>query len=139
MRGTTALAEPDETAAELPDDGARVSPPRWLRPLRRRVLRLPAGLLLWQITIAVIGAVIVALGVLLVPLPGPGWALIFGGFGVWATEFRWAQRLLLWARRMLTSWLDWVKDRPRAIQLLIAVAGIAFLAAILYLSWRLLL
>jgi uncharacterized protein (TIGR02611 family) len=79
------------------------TPPRWLHPIRRTVHRLPAGPLIWKIGIAAIGAAIVLVGLLLIPLPGPGWALVFLGVGVWATEFGWARRLLVRGREILKA------------------------------------
>jgi uncharacterized protein (TIGR02611 family) len=37
---------------------------------------------------------IVIAGIVLLPLPGPGWAIIFLGLAVLATEYAWAHRLL---------------------------------------------
>ena len=42
---------------------------------------------------------IVVGGLALVPLPGPGWVIVFIGLAIWASEFEWAQRLLDFARR----------------------------------------
>jgi len=33
-------------------------------------------------------------GLALVPLPGPGWAIVFVGLGMLALEFKWAERLM---------------------------------------------
>ncbi|MGX7680098.1 TIGR02611 family protein [Jatrophihabitans sp. DSM 45814] len=112
------------------------SPPRWLLPLRNKVVRLPGGRMIWRIGVGVVGGAIVALGLLLVPLPGPGWAIVFLGLAVWATEFVWAQRLLNFARRTLRRWTDWALTQPRYVQGLIGLAGLAFLAALAYAGWR---
>lgn len=58
----------------------------------------------WQVLIFVLGLAIVAGGVVLLPLPGPGWLIIFAGIGVWGTEFRWAQRVLRWTKRQVLEW-----------------------------------
>jgi uncharacterized protein (TIGR02611 family) len=34
----------------------------------------------------------------LVPLPGPGWLIVFAGLAILATEYVWAQRLLNYAK-----------------------------------------
>ncbi len=44
--------------------------------------------------IAVIGFTAVALGVVMMVTPGPGWLVIFLGLSVLAVEFVWARRLL---------------------------------------------
>ena len=33
-------------------------------------------------------------GLALIPLPGPGWAIVFVGLGMLALEFKWAERLM---------------------------------------------
>jgi uncharacterized protein (TIGR02611 family) len=51
-----------------------------------------------RVVITVVGIAIVILGIILLPLPGPGWLVIFGGLAVLAGEYDWAQDLLSWAR-----------------------------------------
>jgi uncharacterized protein (TIGR02611 family) len=41
----------------------------------------------------VLGFTIVATGIVLLPLPGPGWLVIFAGFAILATEFEFAERI----------------------------------------------
>ncbi len=118
----------DETAATAP---------RWVQPLRSRVVRLPAGLLLWKILVAIVGAAVVGVGILLIPLPGPGWAIVFLGLAVWATEFEWAKRLLVFGRTMLRRWLNWVMRQSLFVRALIGAAGLLLIAAIFYLGWLL--
>ncbi|MDO0916334.1 TIGR02611 family protein [Streptomyces sp. DT2A-34] len=64
----------------------------------RRVLHLS-----WQVGIFIIGLAIVVVGIIMLPLPGPGWVVIFGGMAVWATEFVWAQLVLRWTKRKVTE------------------------------------
>lgn len=59
--------------------------------------------LAWQVGVFTVGLAIVGAGVLLLPLPGPGWLVIFGGMAVWATEFVWAQLVLRWTKRKVTE------------------------------------
>lgn len=42
----------------------------------------------------VIGFTLLAIGVVLLVTPGPGWLVIFSGLAVLAAEFLWARRLL---------------------------------------------
>jgi len=127
----TGLARPDE-------DGFAPGPPRWLRPLHAWVHRFPAGATIWKVSVAIIGAVIVLGGLLLIPLPGPGWAIVFVGMAVWATEFRWAHRLLRKAREILQRWTEWVRRQPLGIRLLVGLLGLIALATLAYLTWQLL-
>jgi uncharacterized protein (TIGR02611 family) len=57
----------------------------------------------WQVAVFVTGLAIIGAGVLLLPLPGPGWLVIFAGMAVWATEFVWAQLVLRWTKRKVTA------------------------------------
>jgi len=48
----------------------------------------------YRIVFGIAAFVVVAIGLALVPLPGPGWAIVFVGLGMLALEFDWAERLL---------------------------------------------
>jgi uncharacterized protein (TIGR02611 family) len=53
--------------------------------------------------IGAVGGCVVILGLVLVPLPGPGWLVVFFGLGILATEFPRAERLLHWGRTKLAA------------------------------------
>ncbi|MFD7493064.1 TIGR02611 family protein [Streptomyces sp. NPDC059832] len=57
----------------------------------------------WQVGVFVVGFAVVVAGIIMLPLPGPGWLVIFGGMAIWATEFVWAQLVLRWTRRKVTE------------------------------------
>lgn len=42
--------------------------------------------------IAVAGVIVIIVGVILMPLPGPGLLIVLAGLLILATEFEWAQR-----------------------------------------------
>ena len=46
--------------------------------------------------ILIIGFAVVAAGLAMLVLPGPGWAAIFFGFAILATEFAFAERVRDW-------------------------------------------
>jgi uncharacterized protein (TIGR02611 family) len=48
----------------------------------------------YRIAFTVFAFVIVLGGLALVPLPGPGWAIVFIGLGMLALEFKWAEQLM---------------------------------------------
>lgn len=85
---------------------------------------------IYRTAIAVIGAVIVVAGVLLIPLPGPGWLIVFAGLGVLATEFAWAGRLLAFARDKVVAWTGWLTRQPLWVRMLIGLAGVVLLAGL---------
>jgi len=76
-----------------------------------------------------------AIGIVLLPLPGPGWVIIFGGLGILATEYTWAARLLTWVRRFVSRMGAWVKARGLFLQIVFGVLSVAFLAAIVLGVW----
>ena len=47
-----------------------------------------------RLVVTVIGATVILLGLIFIPLPGPGLLGIFAGLAILATEFLWARRLL---------------------------------------------
>ena len=48
----------------------------------------------YRVAFMVLAFVVVLGGLALVPLPGPGWAIVFVGLGMLALEFDWAERLM---------------------------------------------
>ena len=46
------------------------------------------------------------------PLPGPGWLIVFAGIAILGSEFEPAQRLLDWAKARLKDWSDWLAPKP---------------------------
>ena len=102
---------------------------------RGRVQGLPGGRTIWRVAVAVVGLVLVVGGVILLPLPGPGWLIIFLGIGVWATEFAWASRLLQRARMFVSRWTAWVTGLPRWQQALVGAAGFALIGVLVVLGW----
>ena len=103
--------------------------------VRERVRSTPGGRLAWRIGVTLIGAVLIVGGIVLLPLPGPGWLIIFAGLGVLATEFEWAARLLRFARAKVSAWTDWVATRSRPVQVLIGLGGLLILAALAAAAW----
>jgi uncharacterized protein (TIGR02611 family) len=61
--------------------------------------------------VAVVGFTVLAIGIVLLPLPGPGWAVIFGGLAILATEFIWARRLRDQARAYVRKAADKLRAR----------------------------
>jgi uncharacterized protein (TIGR02611 family) len=103
--------------------------------VRAHVRRLPGGRTAWRVLIGLLGTGIVIIGAVLLPLPGPGWLIIFAGLGILATEFAWAQRLLARARSFVAAWTSWVMQQPRWGQVLIGGLGLAFLVVLAGAGW----
>ena len=92
---------------ERPDHPVR----RMLRRARARVSRYPRLEHAYRIGVGVLGGTLSVLGLLLVPLPGPGWLVVFLGLAVLGTEFRWAKRIAVWLKRQLDRFWAWWKAR----------------------------
>lgn len=88
--------------------------------------------------VAVVGIAVIALGTLLLPLPGPGWVIIFLGLGVLASEFTWAKRLLSYAHRQVTAWTRWVGGQSLAVRALLGLSCGAIVVGCVaaYIAWR---
>jgi uncharacterized protein (TIGR02611 family) len=52
-----------------------------------------------RIGITIAGFLVVLVGIVLIPLPGPGWLIVFAGLAILAREYVWAERLLNQAKR----------------------------------------
>jgi uncharacterized protein (TIGR02611 family) len=105
--------------------------------VRDRVRSLPGGWLIWRIAVTIAGLVVIVIGAVLIPLPGPGWLIVFLGLGIWSTEYEWAHRLLVTARRLVGRWWDWMGRQPRWAQITVGVLGLAFTAAVSLGAWYL--
>lgn len=68
----------------------------------------------YRIGIAVIGTILALGGLILVPLPGPGWLVVFTGLALLGTEFVWAHRLNRWLKRTLARFWAWWNARRAA-------------------------
>ncbi|MDB5168549.1 MAG: hypothetical protein JWO55_807 [Candidatus Saccharibacteria bacterium] len=67
-------------------------------------------------SIGIAGSVVVLIGIVAIPYPGPGWLIVFAGLAILATEFEWAQRLLDKARGKYDAWTDWIKGQSLYIK-----------------------
>ncbi|MGW5668327.1 TIGR02611 family protein [Micromonospora sp. NPDC003776] len=96
----------------------------------------PTGRVALKIFIGILGALIVTVGIALIPLPGPGWLLVIAGLGVWAVEFHWARRLLAFTRRHVQAWTRWVTSRSLGVRFLLGAVGLVFVSAVVWLSLK---
>ncbi|MGI9196181.1 MAG: TIGR02611 family protein [Candidatus Nanopelagicales bacterium] len=102
----------------------------WAR--RRRATHV-----IWQAGVLLLGLGLVAAGIAMLVLPGPGWAAIILGLVVLASEYAWARRLLdpvrRWARRAAQAALD-PRVRRRNLALASVVAVLVLAGGIWYAS-----
>lgn len=140
---TSAPNEPSRAVADLPagrrDDEDRYGDPnilvdshedRWA--WRARIKSKPATRRFYRAVVGVLGVAIVLLGIVLLPAPGPGWAIIFVGLAVLASEFEKAQRLLDFAKKHVHRWTTWIGQQSVVVRVLV---GLAVLALVLGIFW----
>jgi uncharacterized protein (TIGR02611 family) len=107
----------DETSTVLEEVAGRLGFRDYLR--QHRSLNLA-----YRVIVAVVGFAIIVAGIVLIPLPGPGWLIVFAGLALLSTEFVWAGRLLDFARGKVRSWTDWVTHQSLAVRGLIGLASL---------------
>jgi uncharacterized protein (TIGR02611 family) len=104
---------------------------RW-RHWRERIGERPRLEFFYRVAVGVIGVAVLALGVLAIPYPGPGWAVVFVGLGILASEFEWAHRLLRYVRERYDKVMDWFQRQPAIVQILGGVATALVVGATLW-------
>ncbi|WP_327032192.1 TIGR02611 family protein [Micromonospora ureilytica] len=123
-------------------DIAVQDPPRRPRWRERISLTLdliranPTGRIALKIFIAIAGAIVVTIGIALIPLPGPGWLLVIAGLGIWAVEYHWARRLLGFTRRHVHGWTRWVTRQSLLVRIVLGSVGLVFVATVVWLSLK---
>src|SRR3954449_8193165 len=85
------------------------SPPQGLLD---RIRANPTGRMALKIGVGILGGLVVALGIVLIPFPGPGWAIVILGLAIWAVEFVWAKHLLHFTKKHVQAWTHWALSRP---------------------------
>ena len=104
---------------------------------RRRIRSNPASHRAYRTVVAFLGLVVVVIGLIAVPAPGPGWLIVFIGVSIWASEFEWAQRLLYWGKDRLRDWQHWLQSKPWWVSALVALGTAAIVACVFwaYFAW----
>jgi uncharacterized protein (TIGR02611 family) len=118
----------DETETDL-------SPRVWVRRLsawRKSIRRRPRAHRIYKIVVGLVGLAIVAGGIALVPLPGPGWVIVFLGLHVLATEYSWAAAVEDFAKRQVKTWTRWLGQQHLAVRILFGILTAAFVACALW-------
>ena len=111
----------EDPATRLDDTASRFR-------LRRFVARSRGLEVAYRVIVAVLGFAIIVAGLALIPLPGPGWLIVFAGLALLSTEFAWAERLLRYARAKVYGWTSWATRQSLVIRALIGLVGLAFVA-----------
>ncbi len=105
---------------------------RWAR-WRDRLRERKTADLAYRIVVGIVGLAVLGLGILAIPYPGPGWAIVFVGLAILATEFEWAHRLLKYTRALYDRFMDWFKAQGLWVKVLGFAVTAAVVAATLWL------
>jgi uncharacterized protein (TIGR02611 family) len=102
---------------------------RWRDKVRER----PVADFAYRVAVGVVGLTVLAVGVVAIPYPGPGWAIVFLGLAILATEFYWAHRTLSFTRGRYGSAMSWFGREGWWVRALGAVFTAAVVVATLWL------
>lgn len=92
--------------------------------------------LVWRGAVLVLGVMLMAAGIAMLVLPGPGWAAIILGLVVLASEYAWAHRVLEPVRRVADRAAVAATDPQRRRQNLVLL-GFAVAVLIASIGWYL--
>ena len=83
-----------------------------------------------KVLVGIVGGLVTLIGLILIPYPGPGWLIVFGGLAILATEFQFASRWLHFLREKYDDWVAWLKRQTIIIRTLV----IAFTSAVVVIT-----
>lgn len=105
----TAASAPPATSPEPDPTGGTRHRFRWFHDARAWIHARPHVHLPYRILVGIVGGLIIIIGLILVPLPGPGWLVVFIGLTVLASEFAFFHRISTWLRAKLHRFWDRVR------------------------------
>jgi len=83
--------------------------------------------------VGIVGGIVLIVGIIAIPYPGPGWLIVFAGLGILATEFVWAQRILAYTREKYDGWTEWVKRQNGFVKVLIGLVTVLVVVVTIWL------
>lgn len=118
-----------------PDQSSDPPGPDWLYRWRMRIIgQSRTRQLVWRVVVTVVGVAVTLAGIGMLALPGPGWAAIFLGLAILASEYVWARRLLRYTKDRAQGAASTVlakENRGLALSLLL----VAVLLVAAFVSW----
>ena len=105
---------------------------RWLDRIRGTT----AGRLTLKVVVAVLGVAVILIGIVMIPLPGPGWLVVLTGLAILSVEYVWAKHLLHFVRQKLTTWTRWVGRQSWLVRLGLCAGGLVLLGLAGWLALR---
>lgn len=71
-----------------------------------------------KVFIGLAGTIVVLVGIVMIPYPGPGWLVVFLGLTILGTEFDWAKRLHDFVRGKYDAWRVWLSRQALSVKIL---------------------
>jgi uncharacterized protein (TIGR02611 family) len=102
---------------------------RWRDGLRDH----PMADIAYRIVVGVVGLAVLGAGIIAIPYPGPGWAIVFVGLAILATEFEWARHALRFTRERYDRVMAWFKRQGLWVKALGVVVTVAVVVGTLWL------
>ncbi len=108
------------------------------RPLRRavaardRIRARRTSRLVYKIVVGVVGVAVTVLGLVLVPLPGPGWLIVIIGLAILASEFEPARRVLDFVRERVQQWTAWIARQNWPVRIAVGTATTIFVGCVMW-------
>ncbi|MBM6546278.1 TIGR02611 family protein [Janibacter sp. YIM B02568] len=107
-------------------DNQRIDPSEDPIAWRRAIRTNPVVGPLYRVLVAILGLALIIAGIPMVPLVGPGWAVIFLGLFLWSTEFMWARRVTQFVKAEVKTFDQWARHLPWKMKIPLVLASIAF-------------
>lgn len=111
-----------------------------IRAHHERMKAQPHGWLVRPLTL-IGGWLVVVVGIIAIPFPGPGWFIVFVGIGVLSLELEWPNRLLNWSIRKYDQFENWWLRQNKPVQLMLGALTLlvvwALLLILFVLGWNL--
>jgi uncharacterized protein (TIGR02611 family) len=86
----------------------------------------------YRIIVGITGLAVLAAGIIAIPYPGPGWAIVFIGLAILASEFAWAHKTLRFSKGRYDAFMDWFGGQPLWVRALGALLTAAVVVGTLW-------
>lgn len=80
-----------------------------------------------------IGGLVVLIGIVAIPYPGPGWLIVFAGLAILAQDYPAAQRVLDYVKDKYDRWQAWLRHQNLAVKLAVLSVTVLVVITTLYL------
>ncbi|HRJ06202.1 MAG TPA: TIGR02611 family protein [Candidatus Saccharibacteria bacterium] len=84
-------------------------------------------------TRTVVGGLVLLVGIIAIPYPGPGWLIVFAGLAILAKDYPWAARVLAYGRERYDAWGRWIKRQNWFVQSITAILTVLVVVVTIWL------